>query len=354
MKGLVLAGGSGTRLRPITFSSAKQLVPVANRPILFHALDQLADAGVRQVGVVVGEHGDEVRTAVGDGEAFGLEVTFIRQPRPLGIAHALLTAEEFLDGDDVVLFLGDNLVEGGVTSLVHRFASERPTAQLLVKDVDDPSAFGVAVVRDGVVQRLVEKPAEPPSSSALVGVYLLSHDVLEAARRIAPSLRGELEITDALQRCIDDGGRVQATELSGWWLDTGKKDDVLDANRLLLAELTGRVDGAVDAASRLTGTVVVEPGARVRGSSLHGPVVIGAGTRVTDAVVGPDTSVGERCELVDCEVVDSVVMADSRIDGVGRIEHCLVGRRVTLAAGGGVAHRIVAGDDSFLELRGGS
>jgi glucose-1-phosphate thymidylyltransferase len=308
---------------------------------------------VQDVGIVVGERATEIRAAVGDGSDLGVEVTYLVQPTAGGLAHALLCAESFVDGDDVVMFLGDNLVEGGIGAYLEEFARRRPAAHLVVKSVDDPRAFGVAVVDDGDVRLLVEKPVDPPSSFALVGVYVFSPAIFAAAHRIEPSARGELEITDAIQRLIDDGAPVRASVLDGWWLDTGKKDDVLDANRVVLASLRGRLDGDVDAASRLTGEVVVESGATVRASRIRGPVVIGAGARVTDAVVGPYTAIGEGCEVARCEVSDSVVMAASRIDGVGRLERSLIGRRVVVAEAPRGAHRIVVGDDSVIELEKG-
>lgn len=353
MKGLVLAGGSGTRLRPITFSSAKQLVPVANRPILFHAIEQLRDAGITDVGIVVGDHADEIRAAVGDGAGLGVEVTYLVQHEPLGLAHALLTARAYLGTDDFAVFLGDNLVEGGIAAYVQCFCEERPAAQLLVKRVTDPRSFGVAVVEDGEVRRLEEKPERPPSDLALVGVYLFSHRILAAAAALTPSSRGEYEITDAVQRLVDDGAVVRAHELTGWWLDTGKKDDVLDANRLLLDGVVGRLDGRVEEGCTLSGAVVVEAGAVLRDAHVTGPVVIGADARVTGAAVGPYASIGERCVVSACAVTDSVVMADTTIDRAGVLDHCLVGRRARVTASPCRAHHLVVGDDSRLELAGG-
>ena len=354
MKGLVLAGGSGTRLRPITFSAAKQLVPVANTPILFYGLRQLADAGIRDVAVVIGDTGDEIRAAVGDGADFGLRVTYLRQPAPLGIAHALLLAAGYLDGDDVLLFLGDNLVEGGLAGLLEDFRSHRPDAQVLLKRVADPSRFGVAEVEGPRVVRLEEKPADPSSDLALVGAYVLGPVVTAAAARCVPSARGELEITDALQLVIDGGGTVAARLLEGWWLDTGKKDDLLEANRLVLGTLEGRLDGVVDAGCDLVGTVVVEAGAQVSGSTLRGPVAIGAGARVRDAHVGPFTSIGPGCVIERCEIGHSVVMERSQVADVGRLDGCLLGRDVVIgpARHRPAAHRLVLGDRSEVEIAG--
>ncbi|MFP4310733.1 MAG: glucose-1-phosphate thymidylyltransferase [Nitriliruptoraceae bacterium] len=353
MKGLVLAGGAGTRLRPITYTSAKQLVPVANRPILFYGLQQLRDAGITEVGIIVGDTAAEIEAAVGDGTALGITPTFIRQPAPLGLAHAVLTAEGFLGDDDFVMFLGDNLIEGGITSLVDAFVADRPAAQLLLKRVDDPQRFGVAVLdADGRITRLVEKPPDPPSDLALVGVYLFSSAIVAAAKRIAPSARGELEITDAIQRLVDDGHTVRASQVDGWWLDTGKKDELLDANRIVLGSLERRLDGRVDEASTVSGAVVVEAGAEVVRSTVRGPAIIGAGTRLVDAYIGPFTSIGPGCTIEACEVEYSVVMERCSVREVGRIEGSLLGRDVTISstARRPAAHRFHLGDHAEVEL----
>jgi glucose-1-phosphate thymidylyltransferase len=353
MKALVLAGGAGTRLRPITYTSAKQLVPVANKPILFYGLEQIRAAGITEVGIIVGDTAAEIEAAVGDGSALGITPTFIRQEAPLGLAHAVLTAASFLGDDDFVMFLGDNLIEGGIVPLVEAFTADRPAAQVLLKQVPDPQRFGVAVLDDqGRITRLVEKPAVPPSDLALVGVYLFTPAILDAARRIAPSARGELEITDAIQRLVDDRAEVRASRVEGWWLDTGKKDELLDANRIVLGTLTRRVEGRVDAGSELTGMVVVEAGAEVVGSTIRGPAIIGAGARVTDAYIGPFTSIGPGCAISACEVEYSVVMEGSTVADVGRIEGSLLGRHVTIARAGRrpAAYRFHLGDHAEVEL----
>lgn len=354
MKALVLAGGAGTRLRPITYTSAKQLVPVANKPILFYGLEQLAAAGLREVVIVVGDTHADVERAVGDGSAFGLSVTYVRQLEPRGLAHALLTAAPALGEDqDVLMFLGDNLVEHGLTPLVEAFHARRPAAHVLLKQVADPSRFGVAEVDDdGRVRRLVEKPQEPASDLALVGVYLFAPAIFAAARRISPSWRGELEITDAIQGLIDDGQDVQATLLEGWWLDTGKKDDLLEANRIVLGGVERRVDGDLDPDSEVVGEVVVESGAKLVRSKIRGPAVIGPGARLEDAFVGPFTAIGADCVLERCEVEHSVVMDGCTIRDIPRLEDSLVGREVVLtrSARRPAAHRLLLGDHSQVEL----
>ncbi|MCB0976564.1 MAG: glucose-1-phosphate thymidylyltransferase, partial [Acidimicrobiales bacterium] len=293
MKGLILAGGSGTRLRPITHTGAKQLVPVANTPILFHSLQHLADAGIKQVGVIVGDTAEEIREAVGDGSRWGLEVTYLPQEAPLGLAHAVLIASEYLGDEDFVMYLGDNLLRDGIVSFVDRFEASRgadevpAAAQILLAHVPDPQRFGVAALgEDGSVVELVEKPEEPPSDLALVGVYLFDRTIHDAVRAIEPSDRGELEITDAIQWLIDQGHRVRHEVLDGWWLDTGKKDPLLESNRRVLETLEPAIDGDVDDASDVDGRVVIEAGAVVRNSRIRGPVIIGSGTEIVDSYVG--------------------------------------------------------------------
>ena len=353
MKALVLAGGSGTRLRPITHTSAKQLVPVANKPILFYGLEQIRDAGVTDVGLIVGDTQPEIEAAVGDGSALGIRATYLRQQAPLGLAHAVLTAADWLGDDDFVMFLGDNLIEGGIGHLVEAFERDRPDAQVLLKPVDDPTRFGVAELDgDGRVVRLVEKPDDPPSDLALVGVYLFTPAILDAARRIEPSDRGELEITDAVQRLLDDGRPVHASTIEGWWLDTGKKDDLLEANRIVLGSVRRRVEGEVDAASQLVGEVVVEAGARVERSTVRGPAVIGANTHVVDAFVGPFTSVAADCVVERCEVEFSVLLERCVVRDVSRLEGSLLGRDVQVrrTQRRPAAHRLALGDHSSVEI----
>lgn len=353
MKGLVLAGGSGTRLRPITYTSAKQLVPVGNKPILFYGLEQIRDAGITDVGIIVGDTAAEIEAAVGDGSALGIRATFIQQSAPLGLAHAVLTAEEYLDGDDFVMFLGDNLIEGGIGHLVEAFEEHRPSAQILLKQVADPERFGVAALReDGSIDRLVEKPKDPPSDMALVGVYLFTPAIHDAARKIEPSGRGELEITDAIQQLIDDGAVVRSSTVEGWWLDTGKKDELLDANRIVLGSIERQVDGDVDEASVVSGNVVVEAGAEIVNSTIRGPVAVAAGSRIVDSYIGPFTSIASGCELVDTEVEYSVVLEGCSVTHIPRIEGSLLGRDVTLqrTQRRPAAHRFMLGDHSQVEI----
>ncbi|SDP01602.1 glucose-1-phosphate thymidylyltransferase [Streptomyces sp. cf386] len=354
MKALLLSGGSGTRLRPITHTSAKQLVPVANKPVLFYGLEALAAAGVREVGIVVGGTAPEVRAAVGDGSRFGVEVTYLPQAEPLGLAHAVLIAEHWLGDDDFVMFLGDNFVEGGITGLVEEFARARSAAHVLVTKVAEPSAFGVAELDDaGRVVRLEEKPQVPRSDLALAGVYFFTPAVHEAVRAISPSARGELEITDAVQWLVDQGHAVRASELTGYWKDTGSVADLLEVNRIVLEGLAPRVDGNVDGRSELDGRVEVAAGAVVRRSRVIGPVSIAAGALIEDSRIGPYTSIGEDCRVTDSGVEYSIVLPGTSIQGVDRIESSLIGRNSDVRPAPrtpGPHHRLILGDHSRVEL----
>jgi glucose-1-phosphate thymidylyltransferase len=352
MRGLILAGGRGTRLRPITYTSAKQLVPVANKPILFYGLEALAASGVRDVGIVVGDTQQEIRDAVGDGTRWGLRVTYIPQAAPLGLAHAVLTAEPFLRGAPFVMYLGDNLIREPLAPLVARFQAEGPAAQILLARVPNPQEFGVAVLDGDRVVRLVEKPARPPSDLALVGIYMFDDRVFEAARAIQPSRRGELEITDAIQCLIDRGHPVRPHVIDGWWKDTGKLEDLLEANRILLDGLERRVDGALEAAE-VTGRVVVEAGARIVRSTVRGPAIIGRGAVIEDAYVGPFTSVGDGVTIRASEVENSIILEGSAITEVGgRLESSLLGRNTVVyrATAKPRAYHLMLGDRSQVGL----
>ena len=353
MKALVLSGGAGTRLRPITHTSAKQLVPVANKAVLFYGLESIAAAGITQVGMIVGDTAAEIEEAVGDGSKFGLEITYIPQERPLGLAHAVLIAREWLGDDDFVMYLGDNFIVGGISGLVEEFRVNRPDAQILLTQVPDPRSFGVAELdAGGQVVGLEEKPEHPKSDFALVGVYLFTPAIHEAVRAIEPSWRGELEITHAIQHLIDIHADVRSTVIKGYWKDTGNVEDMLEVNRSVLETLEPCIDGEVDAASETIGRVVVEEGARIVNSRIVGPVVIGAGTLVSDSYVGPFTSVAENCRITDSEVEFSIVLRDSSIHGVGRIEASLIGRHVEVTPAPSVpsAHRLVLGDHSKVQI----
>ncbi|MEY2459260.1 MAG: glucose-phosphate thymidylyltransferase [Acidimicrobiaceae bacterium] len=367
MKGLILSGGAGTRLRPITHTSAKQLVPVANKPILFYGLEHMIAAGIREFGIVVGETGDEIRATVGDGSRWGVDISYIQQDAPSGLAHCVLISRDFLGDDDFIMYLGDNMIQQGVARFVERFEAEQrradeptldgdhraPAAQILLCPVPDPQRFGVAEVdADGHVVRLVEKPADPPSNLALAGVYLFTPAIHEAVRAIAPSDRGELEITDAIQWLIDHDHRVIHEILEGWWLDTGKKDPLLESNRRVLETLEPRIDGKVDDASQVDGRVVIEEGAQLIGSRVRGPAIIGARTRIVDSYVGPFTAVASDCEIVDSEVEHSVILEHTRIIGIPRLTDSLIGRHVEVSRSGErpSATRLMLGDHCTIDL----
>jgi glucose-1-phosphate thymidylyltransferase len=354
MKALVLSGGSGTRLRPITHTSAKQLVPVANKPVLFYGLEAIAEAGVTEVGIIVGDTAPAIEAAVGDGSQFGLKVTYIRQQAPLGLAHAVLVARDFLGDDDFVMYLGDNFIVGGITGLVEEFTASRPDARIMLARVSDPRAFGVAELDSvtGQVKNLEEKPKEPKSDLALVGVYLFTKAIHEGVASLSPSWRGELEITEAIQWLLDNGRTVNSTTITGYWKDTGNVTDMLEVNRLVLEGMEPRLDGEVDDASEIIGRVVVEPGATVTGSRIVGPAIIGAGSRITGSYIGPYTAIDESCSVEDSEIEYSIVLSRASISGVRRIEASLIGHdaEVTPAPRVPRAHRLVLGDHSKVQI----
>ncbi len=367
MKGLILSGGAGTRLRPITHTSAKQLVPVANKPILFFSLEDMAEAGIKEVGIIVGTTADEIKAAVGDGSKWGLIVTYIPQDEPLGLAHCVLIAKDFLGEDNFVMYLGDNLLRQGVKEFVDGFNAavqragtpkldseeEAPAAQILLARVPDPERFGVAELDEaGAVIRLVEKPEVPPSDLALVGVYLFDPSIHEAVRAIKASPRGELEITDAIQWLIDQGRRVRHEVVDGWWIDTGKLDPLLEGNRLILETIEPSIAGSVDATSRLEGRVVIEEGAEIINSTVRGPAIIGPRTKLINSYVGPFTSIASDCELIDSEIEHSIMLDHSTINNISRLQDSLIGREARVMRSRTRPHgtRLMLGDHSRVDL----
>jgi glucose-1-phosphate thymidylyltransferase len=354
MKGLILSGGKGTRLRPLTYTSAKQLVPVANKPVLFYGIEALVAAGIRDIGIVVGDTQAEIRAAVGDGSRFGARVTYLEQDAPRGLAHAVLISEPFIKNEPFVMYLGDNLLARGITPFVEQFTRDRPAAQILLARVPDPHRFGVAELRDGRVTRLVEKPKEPVSDYALVGVYMFGPEVFASVRRIKPSFRNELEITDAIQDLIDRGLEVRPHIVEGWWKDTGKLEDMLEANRLILDTIERRIEGSVDAESRIEGKVIVEGGAVIERSVVRGPVIIGAGAKLVHAYVGPFTAIMKNVEIRDSEIEHSIVLEGSCIsDLANRVEDSLIGRNVRIyrLPVKPSAYRFMLGDNSEIGIR---
>ena len=354
MKGLILSGGKGTRLRPLTYTSAKQLVPVANKPVLFYGIESLAAAGIRDIGMVVGDTQAEIRAAVGDGSAWGVSITYIEQDAPRGLAHAVLISEPFIGNEPFVMYLGDNLLAKGIIGFVEEFVREKPAAQILLARVPDPQMFGVAELDEGRVVRLVEKPEHPKSDLALVGVYMFSPAVFDAVKAIRPSFRNELEITDAIQHLIDRGLEVRPHIVDGWWKDTGKLEDMLEANRLILDLIERRVDGSVDSESRVEGKVIVEAGAVVEHSVVRGPVIIGAGAKIVNAYVGPFTSIMNDAQVQDSEIEHSIVLEGSSISNLSaRIEDSLIGKNVRIyrLPVKPSAYRFMLGDNSEVGIR---
>lgn len=349
MKGLILSGGKGTRLRPLTYTAAKQLVPVANKPVLFYAVEDLVASGITDIGIIVGDTAEQIKAAVGDGSRFGACVTYIQQDRPAGLAHAVGTARDFLGADRFVMYLGDNFIREGIAPLVRAFAASSANARIMLYRVPNPCDFGVAVLDGDRVTRLVEKPRQPLSDLAIVGVYMFDRHVFEAVDNIVPSARGELEITDAIQWLVDSGYHVQPHVLDGYWIDTGKMEDMLEANRLVLEVLKPAVRGSVDDVSQIVGTVVIDEGAQIRNSVLRGPLIIGAHTQVIDSYVGPYTSIDHDCLLQGVEVANSIVLEHSRIvDIEHRIEESLIGRyaQVHRSPAKPRAYKLLLGDHS--------
>jgi glucose-1-phosphate thymidylyltransferase len=353
LKGLILSGGKGTRLRPITYTSAKQLIPVANKPVLFYGIEMIRDSGIKNIGIVVGDTHEEIKAAVGDGRNFGVKVTYIPQEEPLGLAHAVLVSEGFLKKEPFIMYLGDNLLKGGISSLVRDFRKKKPNSQILLAHVPNPSQFGVAELKGDKVVKLTEKPKNPKSDLALVGVYMFDHNVFKAARAIKPSFRGELEITDAIQRLIDQGYTVRSHIVDGWWKDTGHVGDMLEANRMVLDTLETRIEGHVDKDSRIEFRVVVEKGARIIRSLVRGPAIIGKKAVIRDSYVGPFTSIDRECIIEHAEIEHSIILARSRVTSISkRIEDSLIGRDVDIRCSRRRpdALRFVLGDTSEVDL----
>ena len=353
MKGLVLSGGKGTRLRPLTYTGAKQLVPLANKPVLFYVLEDLVAAGVTNIGIVVGDTANQIEAAVGDGSAFGCRITYIHQDCPGGLAHAVKTARPFLGDDRFVMYLGDNFIQGGIASYVEEFASASAAAQLLLYHAENPQNFGVATIHEGRIVGLEEKPRLPQSDLALVGIYFFDQRIHEATESITPSWRGELEITDALRQLLETGQPIDHHIITGWWIDTGKMEDMLEANRLVLLEMQPRIDGKVAEDCTIQGNVVVEERAVVVHSTLRGPLIIGPGTRVENAYIGPFTAIGPDCVVQESEIEHAIVMERSQVvDVPHRIEDSLIGRDVTVVRSQSKpkAYKLMLGDHSKVGI----
>lgn len=353
MKALVLSGGLGTRLRPFSHSIPKQLMPIANKPVLQYVIENIRDIGITDICVIVGGRADEIAATLGDGVDLGVRITYLRQSRPLGLAHCVWIAQPFLGTEDFIMYLGDNMLPEGVVEFAERFSRTRPAAHFLVQKVADPRAFGVAELdKDGTVVNLEEKPSRPRSDLAVMGVYFFTRAIHEAIAAIGLSARGELEITDAIQWLLARGADVTASEYHGYWKDTGRPEDVLDCNRRMLGELRSSIAGAVDEASELRGPVAIAAGARVIRSRIEGPAVIGTGTLIEDSSIGPGTSIGRDCVLRDTTVADSIVMDGAAIIDVHGLRDCLIGRsaRVGIVEQGHGHHQLVVGDDARIQF----
>jgi len=354
MKGLILSGGKGTRLRPLTFTQAKQLVPVANKPVLFYGIEALKEAGIKEVGIVVGDTKEEIKEAAGDGSRWAIRISYIEQDAPLGLAHAVKISKDFLGDEPFVMYLGDNILKSGIKSLVEDFKEKKPNSLILLTEVPDPQLFGVAELRDGRIVKLVEKPKRPMSNLALVGVYMFDSHIFEAVNAIKPSWRDELEITDAIQYLVDHGFEVHPHLVKGWWKDTGKIEDVLEANRLILESIKGENRGKVDAKSRINGQVIIEEGVVIQNSIIRGPAIIGAESEIIDSYIGPFTSIQKKCKVIRTEIEHSIVLESSEICDVGsRIDESLIGREVKIykCPPKPSAYRFMVGDKSEIGIK---
>lgn len=355
MKGIILSGGKGTRLRPLSYTNAKQLIPLANKPVLFYAIEQAVEAGIRDLGIIVGDTKEQIKEAVGDGSRWGIKVTYIEQDAPRGLAHAVKIAQPFLGEERFLMMLGDNFTEESIAPFVKRFRDDKSlNCFLFLKQVPDPEKSGVVELRDGKVVRLVEKPKVPPSNLVATGIYLFDHHVFPAIDRLKPSWRGELEITEAIQNLIDDGYTVDCHELEGWWIDTGKSDDIILANRLALSRLRGCVDETcLHGETDVSGLVEIAPTAYIENSVIRGPVIIGDNTRIIDSYVGPFTSIYHDVLIRNSEIENSVVLEHCEILDVSRrIESSLIGRHAYIANSEKKpkALRLVIADYSNIQL----
>jgi glucose-1-phosphate thymidylyltransferase len=352
VKALILSGGKGTRLRPITHTNAKQLIPIANKPILFYGIEAIKEAGITDIGIIVGETREDVKQAVGNGDKWGVKITYIEQDEPLGLAHAVKIAEDFIGRDSFVMYLGDNLIKDGIKALVTEFKQNKPNAQILLAKVPHPEQFGVAELANGKVIRLEEKPVYPKSDLALVGVYMFDSSIFDAVKNIRPSSRNELEITDAIQYLIDQKKVVHPHVVTGWWKDTGKLEDMLEANSIILDTFTFKNEGRVDSASKIEGKVVIEKGAVIEGSTVRGPAIIGENARIINSYIGPYTSVYFGSHIESSEIEHSIILENSQIVDIKRIADSLIGQNVEIVKSHTrpQAYRIMVGDSSKIEI----
>jgi len=355
VKGLVLAGGYGTRLRPLTYTGNKHMLPIANKPMLLFGLEHLRDAGIKEVGVILGPMKEGVREVLGDGSMLGLRITYIEQPDPKGLAHAVMISEEFMQGEPFVMYLGDNLLRQGVREFVETFQSTGADCVVGVCPVKDPSRYGIAEMDNGKIVRLVEKPKEPKSNLALIGVYVFGPAIFDAVKKIKPSFRNEFEITDAIQQMLTDGKRVEVQEVNGWWKDTGKPEDLLEANQLVLSDLSSSILGELSDETRFTGSLSVGKGSKTIGRvNIRGPVIIGDDCKIGPNVhIGPYTSIGNNCTLVNVDIENSILMSGSTIETRKRIVDSLIGSNSTIVDGSdSLPHgdRLIIGENSFAQI----
>jgi glucose-1-phosphate thymidylyltransferase len=355
MKGLLLAGGHGTRLRPLTYTGNKHLLPIANKPMLLYGLEHLRDAGIKEVAVILGPVKEGVVEALGDGSKYGINITYISQPEPKGLAHAVGLSEGYMNGEPFVMYLGDNLLKQGVSDFVNSFTERKLDCVIGVTPVNDPSSYGVAEMDGDRIVKLVEKPKDPKSNLALIGVYVFGPAIFDAVRKITPSGRNELEITDAIQILVNDGKKVEVQHVSGWWKDTGKPDDLLEANQLVLSDLHSKIEGALSEETRISGNVVIESGSKTIGAvNIRGPVIIGKNCTVgPDVYIGPYTSIGDDCGLSHVEIENSIVMKGSRMESNKRIVDSLIGSFSTILNGDGAVpkgYRLIIGERSFAQI----
>jgi len=353
MRGLILSGGHGTRLRPITYSQQKQLIPVANKPILFYAIEDVIEAGIKDVGIIVGSNKEQVMETVNNAN-FDAEITYIEQDAPRGLAHAVLIAEDFIGDDPFVMYLGDNILKEGIIKHAENFRKKKFDASIMLTEVDNPEEFGVAELReDGSVKQLIEKPEKPPSNLALVGIYFFDHAIYEAVKNIKPSGRNELEITDAIQWLIDNRYGVTASVVNGWWKDTGKPEDILHANRLVLDDLTTKIKEKGEVKGEIRGRVLIDGGTKVNENSvIKGPAVIGMDCVIKDGYIGPYTSIGNNCEIINSEVEDSVVMDGAKLINAGNIVDSMIGRGAVIEKNKSLpkGNKFIVGDNSWVRI----
>lgn len=353
MKGLILSGGKGTRLRPITYTGAKQLIPVANKPVLFYGIEAIRDAGIDSIGIVVGDTKEEIKNAVGNGSKWGVKVEYIEQEAPLGLAHAVSVSKDYLGDEPFVMYLGDNLILEGIKNLTEEFKKGQANSQILLVRVQNPEEFGVAELDGDKIVSLVEKPKKPKSDLGLVGVYMFDHNIFKATEELKPSWRGELEITDAIQWLIDHDYIVKPHIIEGWWKDTGKREDLLEANQMILDRLTTAISGDVDKSSTINFKIVVEKGAVVRNSTIRGPAIIGEGAEILDSYIGPFTSIGKDVKVSHSEIEHSIVMDFSRIINITRrIDESIIGKNVVVEELNTrpTVNRLMLGDSSVVNL----